>query len=181
MSGAGDGRGPGDPVGGQAEAEPECPAPGTDAPGTGAAGADPSESEVGGPTPAFLAYVVGPIALVMLLVLRQFGLVARVPVVAYALAILGPQLGSRLLERWNDARPGSIRLHVRVIVHVVAVTWVIYLSGWGPALGMAFAFSALVGPPGVGRRHLASGARVVADRLRGRASCSCSRVGCRRS
>ena len=31
----------------------------------------------------------------------------------------------------------------RVVVHVIAVTSVIYLSGWGPALGMAYTFSAL--------------------------------------
>ena len=42
-----------------------------------------------------------------------------------------------------DAAPGSWRLHVRVAFHVAQVTAVIYLSGWGPALGMAFAFSAL--------------------------------------
>ena len=90
-----------------------------------------------------LAYAVGPLALVVLLALRHFGLVARVSPWAYAAAILIPQLLSRLVERWRDAPPRSLRFHIRVLVHTVAVTWVIYLSGWGPALGMAFAFSAL--------------------------------------
>ena len=96
-----------------------------------------------GISPTFLAYAVGPIALVMLLILRWFGLVAEVPWWSYAIAIIGPQQVSRLLEKWDDAQPGSWRLHTRVMVHVAAVTWIIYLSGWGPALGMAFAFSAL--------------------------------------
>jgi diguanylate cyclase (GGDEF)-like protein/PAS domain S-box-containing protein len=90
-----------------------------------------------------LSFVVGPVALVLLLVLRHFGLVARVSVWAYAGAIVGAQVSGRLVERWPDAPPGSLRLHVRVVVHVAAVTSVIYMSGWGPALGMAFAFTAL--------------------------------------
>jgi diguanylate cyclase (GGDEF)-like protein/PAS domain S-box-containing protein len=97
----------------------------------------------GGLSPGFLAYVVGPIAFLVLLVLRHFGLVAKVSVWAYAGAIVGAQISGRLVERWPDAPPGSLRLHVRVVVHVAAVTTVVYMSGWGPALGMAFAFSAL--------------------------------------
>jgi diguanylate cyclase (GGDEF)-like protein/PAS domain S-box-containing protein len=95
-----------------------------------------------GLSPVLLAYAVGPIALVLLLLLRHFGLVSKASGWLYAAAILGPQALSQLLERWKDAAPTSWRLHVRVAVHVAAVTSVIYLSGWGPALGMAFAFSA---------------------------------------
>ncbi len=97
----------------------------------------------GGLSPVLLAYVVGPIALLFLLVLRHFGLVARAPGWAYAAVVVAPQPVSGLLERWRDAAPGSWRLQVRVAFHVAQVTAVIYLSGWGPALGMAFAFSAL--------------------------------------
>ena len=97
----------------------------------------------GGLSPGFLAYVVGLIALVLLLVLRHFGLVAKVSVWAYAGAVGAAQVSGRLVERWPDATRGSVRLHVRVVVHVAAVTSVVYMSGWGPALGMAFAFSAL--------------------------------------
>jgi diguanylate cyclase (GGDEF)-like protein/PAS domain S-box-containing protein len=90
-----------------------------------------------------LVYVVGPIALALLFVLRHFGLVAKVPDWAYALAILGGSMSSMLVERWPDVPRGSLRLHLRVAAHVGGVTSVIYLSGWGPALGIAFAFSAL--------------------------------------
>jgi diguanylate cyclase (GGDEF)-like protein len=93
--------------------------------------------------PAVLAYAVGPLALVLLLVFRHFGLVARAPVWAYVTALVGSGVVSRIAERWRYSRPGSLRLHVRVVVHVMAVTSVIYLSGWGPALGMAYTFSAL--------------------------------------
>ncbi len=112
---------------------------GDDGSGPGAAPADGP----GGLSPAFLAYVVGPIALVVLLVLRHFGLVATVPVWAYAGAIVAAQVSGQLVDRWHDAPPGSLRLHLRVAVHVPRSPSVIYMSGWGPALGMAFAFSAL--------------------------------------
>lgn len=116
--------------------------------GPGTAADDETGSVVGsadrsvGLSPVLLAYAVGPIALVLLLLLRHFGLVSKASGWLYAAAILGPQALSQLLERWKDAAPTSWRLHVRVAVHVAAVTSVIYLSGWGPALGMAFAFSA---------------------------------------
>src|SRR5258708_22297845 len=89
-----------------------------------------------------LAYAVGPMALVLLLVFRHFGLVERAPIWAYIVALVGSGVVSRVVERWRDSRPGSLRLHARVIVHVAAVTSVIYLSGWGAALGMAYTFSA---------------------------------------
>jgi diguanylate cyclase (GGDEF)-like protein/PAS domain S-box-containing protein len=94
-------------------------------------------------SPQFLAFVVGPIALAVLLIVRHFGLVAKVSPWAYVGAIVGAQITGRLVERWPDAPRGSLRLHVRVAVHMAAVTSVIYMSGWGPALGMAFAFTAL--------------------------------------
>ena len=105
-------------------------------------GAEPAPNAPrAGISPSLLAYGVGPVALVALLVLRACGLVAAVPAWMYVAAIGGAQISGRLVERW-DAPRGSWRLHVRIAVHVAAVTSVIYLSGWGPALGMAFAFSA---------------------------------------
>ncbi len=92
---------------------------------------------------AALSYVVGPLALAFLLGFRYFGLVANVPAWTYAVAIGGSMGSSRVVERWPACPRGSWRLHVRVVVHVAGVVAVIYLCGWGPALGMAFAFSAL--------------------------------------
>ncbi len=89
-----------------------------------------------------LAYVVGPLAFGLLMVFRAFGLVAHLPVWAYLLAIIGPATLSIIVEPWY-APPGSLRLYFRVGLHVAAVTLVIYMSGWGPALAMAYAFVAL--------------------------------------
>jgi diguanylate cyclase (GGDEF)-like protein/PAS domain S-box-containing protein len=108
-------------------------------------GADVSAEPSGRPTglsPASLAYIMGPIALVGLIVLVHYQLVAG-EVWIYTLAILGSALLGRLAERWTDAPPGSLRLHARVALHVSVATSVIYMSGWGPAVGMVYAFSAL--------------------------------------
>ena len=94
-------------------------------------------------SPLVLAYVVGPVALGLLIVFRSLGLVAQVPVWAYLAAIGGAALSSVLVEPWHSEPAGSVKLHARIAIHVLAVTAVVYMSGWGPALGMAYAFVAL--------------------------------------
>ena len=101
----------------------------------------PGPGKASGLSPVFLAYVVGPVALVVLVVLLHFNLVAG-SIWAYVGVIIGSALLALVVERWDDAPPGSIRLHARVALHVAATASVVYMSGWGPALGMAFAFSA---------------------------------------
>jgi hypothetical protein len=96
--------------------------------------------------PAFsmriMTYSIGPLALVILLVLREFHAVADAPVWAYLAALGGAVVSSRVVERWADCKPGSLGLHIRVMTHAASVTAVIYLSGWGPELGMAYTFAA---------------------------------------
>jgi diguanylate cyclase (GGDEF)-like protein len=86
--------------------------------------------------------LVGPLALVILVVLRSWHVVADAPLWAYVAAIGGSLVSGKLADRWTlDANP-HVRRHVMVCVHAAAVTAVIYLSGWGPELGMAYAFAA---------------------------------------
>jgi diguanylate cyclase (GGDEF)-like protein len=94
-------------------------------------------------TPNVLAYGVGPLALVLLLVFRHEGLVAKEPLWAYVVALVGSGITSRFAEHWRHSQPGTLRLHVRVVTHVISVTLVIYMCGWGPGLGLAYMFSAL--------------------------------------
>ncbi len=94
-------------------------------------------------SPVVLAYVVGPIAFAILMVFRHFGLVSRLPIWAYLIAVFGSGVLSVLVEPWHHAPAGSLKLHCRLGIHVSAVTAVIYMSGWGPALVMAYAFVAL--------------------------------------
>lgn len=93
--------------------------------------------------PIILAYLVGPLAFGALVVLRHFGYVARLSIWAY-LAVLVCIAGiSFLVEPWRNAGPRTLRLHLRVAIHVAAVTAVIYMTGWGPVLLMAYAFVVL--------------------------------------
>ncbi len=88
--------------------------------------------------------LVGPVAFVVLMVLRRVGVVAHAPVWAFAAAIFGSAFVNKFMEQWTDVARGSWRLHLRVFCHVLSVTGTIYVSGWGPALGMAYVFSAQI-------------------------------------
>ncbi len=112
-------------------------------PARGARAGDPGAGDGSSFSPVFLSYIVGPAAFCVLMFFRAFGLVADLPVWAYFLAIMGPALISIIVEPWNTAPPGSLRFHFRVGMHIAHVTLVIYMTGWGPALGMAYAFVAL--------------------------------------
>ena len=68
-------------------------------------------------SPTVLGYVVGPVALAILLVFRHYGLIARLPVWAYLLALLGSAALSAVVEPWYRAPPGSLKLYARVAVH----------------------------------------------------------------
>jgi diguanylate cyclase (GGDEF)-like protein/PAS domain S-box-containing protein len=108
----------------------------------GADAAAPPVGRRGGLSPAFLAYGVGPLALVVLVVLVHFDLV-KGSIWSYVGLIGGLALVGLFLEKWAPSPPpGSWRLHVRVAIHVIATTAIVYMCGWGPALGMAYAFSA---------------------------------------
>ena len=56
--------------------------------------------------------------------------------------IILPSFANSRLDRWMDAPRGSWRLHVRVLAHAATAMTVIYLTGWGPALGVCFVYAA---------------------------------------
>jgi len=93
--------------------------------------------------PYILGYAMGPAALATLLFLRQFGVVAHVPVWLWLAVFAAIPAGSIGLEAVCRRNPSTLWLNARVAWHVTAVTMVIYLSGWGPVLTAAFAFVAL--------------------------------------
>ncbi len=94
-------------------------------------------------SPSVLAYLMGPFALVAILLLMRFGDVAREPVWLWIAVFVATPLASVTADRYCELRPGSVSLHVRVAAQAAGVTMVIYLSGWGPVLSGAYAFLAL--------------------------------------
>ena len=93
--------------------------------------------------PSVLAYGMGPAALVVLLVLRRFGVVAREPFWLWVSVFAAIPLSSMAIELLCRRNPTTLRLNARVACHAAAVTVVIYLTGWGPVLTGAYAFVAL--------------------------------------
>jgi len=90
-----------------------------------------------------LGYAMGPAALVLLLVIRHFGLIAREPLPAYFVVFLAVPASSIVVESLHRRRPSLLTLHLRVAAHVAAVSTVIYLTGWGPVLIGSYVFIAL--------------------------------------
>jgi diguanylate cyclase (GGDEF)-like protein/PAS domain S-box-containing protein len=93
--------------------------------------------------PTYLSYLMGPIALVAVLFLMHFGAIVREPVWVWVGVFVAVPLSSLLANSLNQAHPSAPTLHVRIAIHAAAVAAVIYLTGWGPVLWGAFAFTAL--------------------------------------
>ena len=110
-----------------------------DHPNSGSESASPQRSL----NPTVLAYAMGPLALVVILLLMHFGDVARESAWLWVAVFIVVPMISVLGNHIYDRKPSEARLHVRVASGALAVTIVIYLSGWGPVLAGAFAFLAL--------------------------------------
>ena len=93
--------------------------------------------------PYVLGYAMGPAALVTLLFLRHFGVIANEPVWLWLAVFAAIPASSVVLEILCRRNPSTVWLNARVACHAAAVTAVIYLTGWGPVLTAAFAFVAL--------------------------------------
>ena len=93
--------------------------------------------------PTYLAYLIGPVALVAILLLMRFGVVARESAWLWLAVFIAVPLAGLLGDHLYSTSPSRLRLNARVAVQAAGVTMVIYLTGWGPVLSGAFAFLAL--------------------------------------
>jgi diguanylate cyclase (GGDEF)-like protein/PAS domain S-box-containing protein len=93
--------------------------------------------------PSLLAYLMGPAAFVTILVLMHFGLVVRQPIWLWALVFVAIPLSNLVVDGVYHHYPGWTGLNLRIAVQAAAVTVVIYLTGWGSVLTMAYAFLAI--------------------------------------
>jgi hypothetical protein len=90
-----------------------------------------------------LAYLMGPIAFGIILLLMKFNVLARESTWLWLAFFIASPLLSFVCNRLYQLAPTPRRLHIRVAASAVSVTFVIYLTGWGPALVLAFAFLVL--------------------------------------
>jgi diguanylate cyclase (GGDEF)-like protein/PAS domain S-box-containing protein len=93
--------------------------------------------------PTHVAYLMGPAAFFVILLMMRFDLVVHESAWLWLGVFIAIPIASLAADQLYRAHPSQYRLHVRVVVHVASVTAVIYLSGWGPVLTGAFAFLAL--------------------------------------
>ncbi len=90
-----------------------------------------------------LGYLIGPIALVVILLMMHYGLVIRQSVWLWIAVFALIPTTSLMADQLSRRRPSTSSTNIRIAQNVAAVTVVIYLTGWGPVLVLAFAFVAL--------------------------------------
>ncbi len=93
--------------------------------------------------PTKLAYLIGPVALAVVLLLIRFGYVARVSPWVWVGLFMAIAIVNQGIDRFYVAHPSALSRDLRVISQVASVTVAIYLTGWGPVLWAAYFFIAL--------------------------------------
>ena len=93
--------------------------------------------------PTKLAYLIGPAAFLVILLLTQLGYTERRSAWVWLGVFLAIVVVNLAVDHAYKARPNGLTLNLRVVSQVAAVTVVIYLTGWGPVLWGAYAFIAL--------------------------------------
>jgi hypothetical protein len=71
--------------------------------------------------PTYLAYLMGPIALVAVLLLMHFGAIVREPTWVWIAVFVAVPLSSFLADALNRAHPSVVTLHMRIAMHAAAV------------------------------------------------------------
>ncbi len=102
--------------------------------------------------PTKLAYLIGPAAFVVIMLLMRFGYAARISPWVWVGVFVAIPLVNVVADRFYGARPSRLSLNLRVISQVAAVTTAIYLTGWGPVLWAAYVIIALENLARVGSR-----------------------------
>ncbi len=93
--------------------------------------------------PTKLAYLIGPAAFLVLLLLMQLRYAERQSLWVWLGVFIAIFAVNFVVDQIYDDRPSRLTLNLRVVSQVAAVTVVIYLTGWGPVLWGAYAFIAL--------------------------------------
>ncbi len=93
--------------------------------------------------PMLVGYLGSVVGLSVILILRQWNLVASEPVWSYTIAVVAPALVMIPLELAIRSHTSFAKQHLRLALQSAVVTWVVYLTGWGPVLGGAYLLMAL--------------------------------------
>ncbi len=94
--------------------------------------------------PAVLAYALGPTAIFLVIALRRWHLLAMQPLWLYLVVVLSVQITTFVVDRFYSSHRTWRMMNASVICHVLAVTVVCYITGWGPEMAVAFSFVAVI-------------------------------------
>jgi diguanylate cyclase (GGDEF)-like protein/PAS domain S-box-containing protein len=94
-------------------------------------------------SPTALAYLMGPIAFVVIIFLMRFNVLARESLWLWLGVFIATPLASFVCNRLYSLAPTPRRFHIRTAASAALVTMVIYLTGWGSVLVLTFAFLVL--------------------------------------
>jgi diguanylate cyclase (GGDEF)-like protein/PAS domain S-box-containing protein len=90
-----------------------------------------------------LAYLMGPIAFVVIIFLMRFNVLARESLWLWLGVFIATPLASFVCNRLYSLAPTPRRFQIRTAASAASVTMVIYLTGWGSVLVLTFAFLVL--------------------------------------
>ncbi|MHB1517666.1 MAG: putative bifunctional diguanylate cyclase/phosphodiesterase [Acidimicrobiales bacterium] len=93
--------------------------------------------------PKLLAYLMGPISLIVILLLVQFGIAAHESPWLWLGVFIAVPIVNLEVDHLCGGRKSRLHLNIRIAVQASSLTLVIYLTGWGPVLWGAYAFLAL--------------------------------------
>jgi len=89
-----------------------------------------------------LNYVAAPVSILAIWLLRATDLIANLPLLEYVGLLLSGTVIATMTNVYYHRHPGRLALHLRVASHGLATTLVIYATGWGPVIGVVYAFTA---------------------------------------
>lgn len=93
-------------------------------------------------SPLVLVYAIGPVTVGLLWVLKRDHLVVNRPMWVYLVLWVVPAAVATIATLAHARHPSNLTLHARAALGAIATTVIIYPTGWGPALGVAYLVAA---------------------------------------
>ena len=90
---------------------------------------------------SLLVFAAGPAAIVAVPWLQQAGLIAATPLWIMFLLLVACSLSNALVIMIEGRLTPTVGLHLRAAVAACSTAWVIYASGWGSLLVIAYALA----------------------------------------
>ena len=95
-------------------------------------------------SPQASGYASGPVSVILIWVLRSAGLIVDRPVWVYVVLVVAGSAVTTTTNLMYERRPTRLILQLQLVAAGDATSLVIYSTGWGPAIIVCYAFSAML-------------------------------------